>query len=227
MFTGIVQAKGRVRALKTNPFGVRLVLDRQGWRPPGYKLTLGCSISINGVCLTLAGLNAKTVEFDVIAQTLKLTNLGGLRPGSEVNIEPSVTGNSAMGGHIVQGHVDGVGTVAAVKKSAQEWRVTVTPPAELMEYMIPQGSVSIDGVSLTLAGVSKKQIEVALIPTTLEITTMGGYRRGGRVNLECDIVSKTIVHWLRNQQARPTPPGTPGSGGGVTLATLRTAGFAS
>jgi riboflavin synthase len=218
MFTGIVQAKGRVRALKHNAFGVRLVLDRLGWRPPDSKLTLGCSISVSGVCLTLAKLGAKTLEFDVIAETLAKTALGRLRPGAAVNLEPSVTARSAMGGHIVQGHVDGVGRVAAVKKSKEEWRVTVKPPAELMEYMIPKGSVSIDGVSLTLAAVKRTEIEVALIPTTLEITTMGGYRRGDLVNLECDIVSKTIVHWLR---ARAEGSG----GGGVTKARLRAAGF--
>jgi riboflavin synthase alpha subunit len=218
MFTGIVQTKGCVRALKRNPFGVRLVIDRRGWRPADYKLTLGCSISVSGVCLTAARIGARTLEFDVIAETLAKTALGDLHPGDEVNLEPSVTAQSAMGGHIVQGHVDGVGKVTAVRKSDEEWRVTVRPPAALMEYMIPKGSVSIDGVSLTLAAVKKNEIEVALIPTTLAITTMGGYRVGTKVNLECDIVSKTIVHWLANR-------GQAG-GGGVTRATLRAAGFA-
>ena len=219
MFTGIVQTKGWVKALKQNPFGVRLVIDRRGWRPAEYKLTLGSSISVSGVCLTAAHIGARTLEFDVIAETLAKTNLGGLAVGDEVNLEPSVTAQSAMGGHIVQGHVDGVGKVTAIKKSKEEWRVTVRPPTELMEYMIPKGSVSIDGVSLTLAAVTRHEIEVALIPTTLAITTMGGYRVGGKVNLECDIVSKTIVHWLENQ-------GRADSGGGVTRATLRAAGFA-
>jgi riboflavin synthase len=216
MFTGIVQAKGRVQELVRNPFGVRLVIDRHGWAPPPGAVTHGASISVSGVCLTVVQFDDRTVAFDVIAETLAKSSLGGLRPGSEVNLESSLTASSLVAGHFVQGHVDGVGAVTRVKSTPEEWRLTVAPPAALMEYVIPKGSVSIDGVSLTIAEVGRSDFEVALIPTTLQITTLGSSAVGQSVNLEMDIISKTIVHWLRQQ----TPARGP-----LTLETLRHAGF--
>jgi len=205
MFTGIVQTTGRVAAATQGEFSTRLAIDRGGWRPhEGREVQLGDSICVSGVCLTVAALDGETLGFDVIAETLDRTTLGGLSAGDRVNLEPSVTGSQPMGGHFVQGHVDGVGEVVAVKSDPDEWRVTLQPPAALMAYMIPKGSVTIDGVSLTLAAVDDTAgtIDVALIPTTLDLTTMGDYAQDTRVNLECDIVSKTIVTHLDRLRTR-------------------------
>ena len=224
MFTGIVQAKAAVAAIETNPFGVRLVIDRSGWRPAhGYQPAAGDSISISGVCLTVVEATGSTMSFDVIAETLDKTTLGDLKPGSAVNLEPPITASQPLGGHFVQVHVDGVGQVTEVQSGTDEWRVAVQPPAELVDYIVPKGSVSLDGVSLTIASVSKSDdgavvFDVALIPTTLELTTLGQTRAGDRLNIETDILSKTVIQYLRRL----------GESGeqNVTLETLRHAGFA-
>ncbi len=200
MFTGLVQAVGTVRRLEPSPAGVRLEVEPVG--PPGgwgYVPGLGESISVSGCCLTVAGVGGGAWAFDVVRETLSKTTLGGLAAGSLVNLEHSVTPTTLLGGHLVQGHVDGVGVVERVDRGA-DWRFRVRPPAGLMEYMTPKGSVAVEGVSLTLAAVDAAAgwFEVALIPTTLEVTTLGGLREGDRVNLEADAMAKTVVHWLKN-----------------------------
>ncbi len=218
MFTGIVQAMGSVAQRDPTPFGVRLVIDRSGWTPPGgYVPAHGDSICVSGVCLTVVQAAATTLAFDVIAETLAKTTLGGLALGSRVNLEPPVTAHQPLGGHFMQGHVDGVGVIADVAASEQDVRLTVQPPADLMDYIVPKGSVAIDGVSLTIAAVSGDGFEVALIPTTLQLTTLGAAAPGGRVNLEADTIAKTVVNFLRRSQ---------GQHAAVTMATLRDAGFA-
>lgn len=218
MFTGIVQARGQVAALDRNAFGARLAIDLAGWRPAGAPIAPGDSICVSGVCLTVAGIAGDRLEFDVIAETLARTTLGDLRRGARVNLEPSLTASTPLGGHLVQGHVDGVGPVASVRSTAEEWRLTVTPPSDLMDYIVPKGSVAIDGVSLTIAAVTESQVQVALIPTTLRLTTLSELRQGDRVNLECDVVARTVVHWLRRQA---------GKGSGLSLDALHRAGFVS
>jgi riboflavin synthase len=197
MFTGIVQARGRVAAAERNAFGVRLVIDTQGWMPGNTTLKHGDSICVSGVCLTLVTQDARGLHFDVIGETLAKTTLGDLAPGSSVNIEPSLTPTSQLGGHFLQGHVDGVGTITKVARSAEEVRITVEPPKELVDYIVPKGSIAIDGVSMTIAAVKDGQFELALIPTTLQLTTLGLAKEGDRANLEADILAKTIVHYLR------------------------------
>lgn len=203
MFTGIVEVMGRVAAVETNDFGAVLTIDTQGW---DHKAQAGESIAINGCCLTVTGdagdrIDPARLRFDVIRQTLDLTTLGGLQTGDGVNLEHAVRADQMLGGHIVQGHVDGVGEVIAVKKSDEEWRTRVRPPAHLMEYVVPQGSIAIDGVSLTVAAQGEDWCEVALIPTTLKVTTLGTSDVGAKVNLEADYVAKTVVHWLRLREA--------------------------
>jgi riboflavin synthase alpha subunit len=222
MFTGIVQAIGRVARLDRHPFGIRLVVDRSGWTPPhGYRPAHGDSICVSGVCLTVVDATEQTLAFDVIAETLAKTTLGDLAVGGGVNLEPAVTPNQPLGGHFMQGHVDGVGVVEAIKADADEWRVTIQPPGELMDYIVPKGSVAIDGVSLTIATLTDTAFDVALIPTTLELTTLRDRKAGDRVNLEADVLSKTIVHYLRRMGAagglREAQP--------VTMALLEQAGF--
>jgi len=220
MFTGIVQAKGKVARLDPTDAGVRLVIDLQGWRPHGITINEGDSICISGVCLTVVAHDERTVAFDVIGETLAKTTLGGLAVGSAVNLEPSLTASTPMGGHFVQGHIDGVGVVRDVTVDGDDYRIAIEPPTELMEYIAPKGSIATDGVSMTVAAVTRERFEIALIPTTLNLTTLGDATPGTKVNLETDIVSKTIVHWLRLR----------GTGGesrdeGVTRDTLREAGF--
>lgn len=219
MFTGIVQAKGKIARLDRNPFGVRLVVDRSTWNPPGgYVPAHGDSICVSGVCLTVVESTPATMSFDVIAETLAKTTLGGLAVGSEVNLEPAVMPSQPLGGHFMQGHVDGVGTVKHVVSTKEEWRTTIAAPPEILRYVVPKGSVAIDGVSLTVAALHEDSFDVALIPTTLSITTLGDRKQGDRVNLEADILSKTIVHHLERMSAKT-------GAAEVTMATLRDAGF--
>lgn len=224
MFTGIVQAKGRIAEIRRQSGGVRLIVDRRGWQPPGLQLQPGDSVCISGVCLTLVdasceGADGGLLHFDVIVETLNKTTLGSLRPGSTVNLEPSLTANTAMGGHFVQGHIDGVGEIIGVQRG-EDWRVAVRPPADLMDYIVPKGSIAIDGISLTVASVAGDHFDVALIPTTLELTTLGDAAEGLGVNLETDIVSKTVVNFLRRREEALAEKRQP-----ITVQTLRAAGF--
>lgn len=201
MFTGLVQAVGHIEAIEERPFGVRLVVDANRW---DHIPELGESISVSGVCLTIAEpmKPGDALRFDVVAETLKKTKLGALKAGMGVNLERACRPNDLLGGHIVQGHVDGVATVTRVQRDPDDWRVRVEPPAPLMEFTAPKGSICIDGVSLTIAELTPAHIEVALIPTTLEKTTLHTLREGDRVNLEMDAIGKQIVHWLKHYGQR-------------------------
>lgn len=198
MFTGIVQHRARVAETSENSFGRRLNIDATGWN---HTPAHGESISVSGVCLTCTS-EQGALAFDVIAQTLRMTTLGGLRPGDAVNLEPCVTAESALSGHFVQGHVDGVGEVIGRVESAEEVRLRIRPPASLMCYMVPKGSVSVDGVSMTLAEILDDAFELALIPTTLELTTLGLVKPGDAVNIEADILVKTMAHLLKSMDVR-------------------------
>ncbi len=217
MFTGIVQAKGRLAEMREEAFGRRVVVDRADWKPAyGGEPRHGDSICISGVCLTVVEVTATTLHFDVIAETLAKSKLGDLQVGDAVNLEPAVTPSQPLGGHFMQGHVDGVGVITKVQREAEECRLTIEPPAELMDSIVSKGSIAIDGVSLTIASVGESTFEVALIPTTLELTTLGDAKEGDRVNLEADVLSKTVVNFLRRQKSgRET----------VTYQTLVDAGF--
>ena len=197
MFTGLVQAVGRIAAIEQRPFGVRLVVDANRW---DHTPELGESISVSGVCLTIAEpmKPGEPMRFDVVAETLDKTKLGDLIVGNGVNLERACRPNDLLGGHIVQGHVDGVATVTRVQNDPEDWRVRIEPPAELMEFTAPKGSICIDGVSLTIAALTAAHVEVALIPTTLEKTTLHALREGDSVNLEMDAVGKQVVHWLKH-----------------------------
>lgn len=198
MFTGLVQAVGKIESIEQRPFGVRLVVDSSRW---DHHPELGESISVSGVCLTLAEPPTKPgdpLKFDVVAETLAKTKLGALKQGMGVNLERACRPTDLMGGHIVQGHVDGVATVSRVQNNPEDWRVRIEPPANLMEFAAPKGSICIDGVSLTIAELTPAHVEVALIPTTLEKTTLHALREGDTVNLEMDAIAKQVVYWLKN-----------------------------
>ncbi|QQE11678.1 riboflavin synthase [Planctomycetota bacterium] len=199
MFTGIVQAKGRIAEMQDIAMGKRLVVDRSAWKPANdYVPGQGESICCSGVCLTVIDWTDTTLSFDVIAETLAVTKLGDLNVGDEINMEPAVFPNQPLGGHFMQGHVDAVGEIVEIQKSDDEVRVRVKPPAELMPYVVYKGSIALDGISLTIAtvDVDSMTFEVALIPETLTVTTLGTAKVGDRLNLEADIISKTVVHNL-------------------------------
>ena len=201
MFTGIVQAMGLVQAMTPTPAGARLVIDRSAWRPDaGMIVRHGESICISGVCLTIVEFDDETLQFDVIGETLAKTTLGSLRPGDAVNLEPSVTGSTPMSGHFVQGHVEGVGVVTHVQRGGDDVRLTVEPPAELMACVIAKGSVAVDGVSMTVAAARDREFELALIPATLAMTTLGRAVEGTKLNVETDILSRTVVHALKQMR---------------------------
>jgi len=229
MFTGIVQTMGRVEAATKNAFGVRLIVapgDDEAWAAQPFPPE-GDSIAVNGCCLTHApkpGDALGQLAFDVIAETLDKTNLGRLSAGDAVNLERSLTASTPIAGHFVQGHVDGVGAVRDIRAAEAEHVVTIAPPAALMPYIVPKGSVAVNGVSLTIASVdtSSNAFTVALIPTTLAITTLGAAKVGDAVNLEADMIAKTVVNWLSLQFGEQGKA----ADAALTMDKLREAGFA-
>ncbi len=189
MFTGIVERSVPVVAAEPTAAGRRVVVAAD-WPDVRH----GESVAVNGVCLTAADLSAPgQIGFDVVAETLAKTNLGTLRPGDAVHVERSLRVGDRFDGHVVQGHVDGTARVVAIRDDAADWRLTVEMSADLARYVVPKGSVTLDGVSLTVAAVDGNRFQVALIPTTLQITRLGKRKVGDAINLECDVMTKTIV----------------------------------
>jgi len=219
MFTGIVQTTAEILDSTPTDTGRRLTVQRGDLKG---EISHGDSICVSGVCLTAVEITQDQLGFDVIHETLMKTSVGSLGVGDKVNLEPAVTPNQPMGGHFMQGHVDGLAVIDAIHSDGGEWRITLKPDTgaeDLMNYIIPRGSVAIDGVSLTLARVSEDSFDVALIPATLEMTTLGTRKVGDKVNIEADILAKTIVHQLRRARGdkKTSPP--------VTADLLRDSGF--
>ena len=195
MFTGSVEALGTVRRLDPAESGRRLVIHFAG----ASDVATGESIAINGVCLTAVATDDSTAAFDVGPETLARTDLGGLQPGDRVNIERSLTPSSRMGGHFVQGHVDGVGRIAERRRDGDWQRVAFELPEGLRHELVPRGSVAVDGVSLTVASVSGAGFDVMLIPHTVASTTLGLKPVGAAVNIETDILGKYVLAALRQR----------------------------
>lgn len=189
---------GVVREATSKGAGLRLGVEAAGW---AYRAGAGDSVAVNGCCLTAveAASPAGLMRFDVVGETLAKTTLGAWAVGRRVNLEHAATLATLLGGHMVQGHVDGVGRVISNGEGPGGWRLVVELSADVMAFMAPKGSVCVDGVSLTLANVDvpARRIEIALIPTTLAVTTLGSLRAGDGVNIEADTVAKTVVHYLR------------------------------
>jgi riboflavin synthase len=194
VFTGLVQAKGVIARFERTAGGVALHVKPVAW---GHRPALDESIAVNGVCLTVAG-TGLALRFDVVQETLAKTTLGRLTAGDEVNLEHACRADSLLGGHVMQGHVDGVGRVLRAHADPADWRLDIEPPTDLMPYIVPKGAIAVEGVSLTIAAVGPRSFGVALIPTTLEKTTLARLRSGNEVNIETDILAKTVVHYLRN-----------------------------
>ncbi len=198
MFTGIVEETGVVRSIEERRAG------RRFWFEAGRVLEdaeIGSSIAVSGVCLTVTGLEPGRFGVDAVPETLARTILGGLAVGDRVNLERPITLEQRLGGHLVQGHVDGVGEVLAVVPEGDGVRITIGIPAALRRYVAEKGSLAVDGVSLTIAAARPDRCEVALIPHTLEVTTSGRYRPGTRVNLEVDLLARYIGRLLEETGA--------------------------
>jgi len=193
MFTGIVEHRGSVLAVESANGGMRLVVDTG----PLPQIELGGSIAVNGVCLTGVESGPGQIAVDVVSETLSRSTLGELQPGDPVNLERPMAAGGRFDGHIVQGHVDGVGVIAAVEPEGQGKRMRLRVPDALNRYVIEKGSITVDGVSLTVAAVEGEEVDVALIPHSLQVTTLGLRAVGEKVNLEVDLIAKYVEKLLR------------------------------
>jgi riboflavin synthase len=202
MFTGIVAEQGLVEAIDPGPGGARIKV-RAG---VASELAEGDSVAVDGACLTAATSGGGLFEADVMRQTLRLTTLGGLKPGDAVNLELALLATDRLGGHVVQGHVDGTATVRGAGEDGFARRLRLELPAELLGNVVERGSIAIQGVSLTVAELGEDWIEVSLTPETLERTTLGSLEPDDRVNVECDVLARYVRRML------PTmPPSSEGN----------------
>ena len=193
MFTGIVREVGSVVAVDGGAEGVRLTIEAPRTAP---AIDIGGSVAINGVCLTAEIVEANQLTFHAVPETLSRSTLGELVPGSIVNLEPALRAGDSMGGHIVQGHVDGIGSVHSIAAEGEGLRVTVKASADTLRYCVEKGSITVEGVSLTIAGLGDDAFDLALIPHTIAETTLAGLVPGQRVNLEVDVLAKYVERLL-------------------------------
>jgi riboflavin synthase len=191
MFTGIITHQGSFA-------GYRRGRQEMLVEAPGLadKVKAGDSVSVSGVCLSLVRVEKKALVFNLSRETLERSNLGALRPGDRLNLELPLTLASPLSGHLVSGHVDGLGKILRSAERKPGRRLTVGFPRDLRPYLVPKGSVAVNGVSLTIAALGPSSMEIELIPLTLEGTNLGGLRAGAAVNLECDMVGKYVYNWL-------------------------------
>jgi riboflavin synthase len=195
MFTGIVSAVCRVVSLRSGPAGAVLAVER----PPEFgDVAVGESVAVSGVCLTVVPPDTpgQPLYFDVSPETLSRSALGGLSPGAGVNLERALRVSDRLGGHVVAGHVDGTAEVLAIAKSGDSWTFTFSLPAALARYGVEKGSISVDGVSLTIASLRDGSFDVAVIPHTFSATTLGERKAGDLVNLEVDVLGKYVERLL-------------------------------
>lgn len=190
MFTGIVAAQGRIEAVSGRRGDRRMIIAA----PRGFltKTRAGDSIAVNGVCLTAAALRGPTFTADVSAETLKATTAGAWRVGQAVNLEQALALGQRLGGHLVSGHVDGVCTLAALRRDARSWRMQFAAPRPLLRYLARKGSVCLDGVSLTVNEIKGLRFGVNIVPHTHRHTTLGGLQPGARVNIEVDLIARYL-----------------------------------
>ena len=189
MFTGLIEAPGTVAAIGELPSGrrLRVATDIAG------QLALGDSVAVNGVCLTVVRFDAAGFDAEVSPETLRVTNLEDLRDGATVNLERPLLPSDRLGGHFVQGHVDGVGSLAGIEQETDFWWVTVRFPADLERYIVTKGSVAVDGISLTVAGLEADRFTVQIVPHTWRHTNLHARSVGDAVNIECDIIGKYVA----------------------------------
>lgn len=218
MFTGIIQSIGEVAAVE--PAGGDLRLRINTGKLDLSDVGLGDSICTNGVCLTVIELPGDGYWADVSIESLNFTTLGSLKPGSKVNLEKALTPETRLGGHIVSGHVDGVGEVVSLVEDARSIRVVLRAPDDLAKYIAHKGSICIDGTSLTVNAVNGAEFDLNIIPQTMAETVFGEYRPGSRVNLEVDVIARYLERLMQGEAAA-----TPNHGAGLSLNTLADNGF--
>lgn len=217
MFTGIIEEVGTLERLAGGEIAIRAkkVLE---------DVALGDSIAVNGICLTVTHFDAAHFVADVMPETVRRTSLAELKRGSCVNLERALTLRSRLGGHIVSGHIDGVGTIAAMQEEGNAILLTVRADADILRYVVEKGSVALDGISLTVARVSAADFTVSLIPHTREITNLREKRMGSRLNIETDILGKYVEKLFPGAHTRGESD-APKSAGGLTMDFLRQQGF--
>jgi len=202
MFTGLIEAVGEVLTFEQVPGGARLVLATS----LGAEVVVGESLAVNGVCLTVVDHNDHAAAFDLGPETARVTALGTLAPGSPVNLERAVRADGRLGGHLVLGHVDAVGTVVDVRPDADFTWVSIAYPPALATGFVPKGSVAVDGISLTVAELGNDRFDVQIVPHTLSHTTIAQWRPGTPVNLECDVIGKYVARAVQVAWTHPLVP---------------------
>jgi riboflavin synthase len=216
MFTGIIQTIGKIVSVAPNQAGRQIAIDLGGL---AERPALGGSVAINGVCLSVVKLDGPLASFDVVPETLMRTNLGGLGPGSPVNIELPLRANDRLDGHFVLGHVDTTARIVEVRPEPPGKRLVLEPDDQtVMRYVVPKGFVAVDGISLTVAEVDRRSLQIAIIPDTIKRTTIQFRRPGDRVNLEADVLVKAVVRQQQLSRAGDDQQ---------LMDTLRQAGFAA
>ena len=215
MFTGIIEAVGRINKIEPVAGDMRLHVDVGNLDMSDVQL--GDSIAVNGVCLTAIEFDEKHFAADVSNETINLTSLKGLAPGSEVNLEKALLPTTRLGGHLVSGHVDGLGEVISIKEESRSIQLIIRAPEDLKHYIAMKGSICIDGISLTVNKITNADFEINIVPHTQQQTIIKNYKPGTRVNLEVDLIARYLERLLTKQEAN--------TGDGVTLESLAKAGF--
>src|ERR1700733_8238939 len=204
MFTGITEHVGRIESLESAKGGGRLRVSLEGAGALAEEMKLGDSISVNGCCLTVVEFDKNHFSADLSGETLRRTSFGEKKSGSLVNLERPLAANARLGGHFVQGHVDGIGRVTRLLPEGDNWWLSVSVPSELRRYIAEKGSIAIDGISLTVARWRDGVAEFAIIPFTFEHTNVRAMSAGDPVNLECDILAKYVESLLEGRQTSAT-----------------------
>jgi riboflavin synthase len=195
MFTGIIEELGRVHSIEMRGENARIVIEALTVTEDAKH---GDSIAVNGVCLTAVDIEKDSFAADVSRETLLRSTLGGLKPGVPVNLERAVTPATRLGGHIVQGHVDARGQLVSVSDHGESWTVRIAYPKEISRYLVFKGSVSVEGISLTIAALTDDYFEIAIIPKTWEVTNLSQLRPGDYVNLEVDVIAKYVERIMKS-----------------------------
>jgi riboflavin synthase len=200
MFTGIIQAIGQIGAIELRRQEARITIE--AGKLNTAAIVVGDSIAVNGVCLTVVNVLDRGFCADVSQETLVRTTLGEMKAGMRVNLEQALTLHTPLGGHLVSGHVDGVGVLTAIAPAGESWMISVQAPADLARYIAEKGSICLDGVSLTVNRVEGAHIEVNLVPYTLKETVLGAYQAGQRVNLEVDLIARYLERLLLAERGK-------------------------
>jgi riboflavin synthase len=195
MFTGLIESIGTVKDAIPWPAGLRM----RFWTKLARELAKGDSVAVNGVCLTVVSASRTVAAFDVGPETLRVTTLGALKPGAIVNLERPLRAGARIGGHFVQGHVDGTGIVEQLRTDGEAYWLTIRYPGTLTPYLVRKGSIAVDGISLTIAGLGEMQFDVQIVPFTFQHTNLQNARAQDPVNLECDILGKYVVRAIELQ----------------------------